>query len=80
MGVGGRPKRERMYAYLSLIHAIIQQRLTQHHKAIILQLKNSKINLKNKLQLTHTVGFYTEIGRIFKLVHNILSERRKKKP
>ena len=67
-----------MCAYLQLIHAVVQQRLTQHRKAIILQFKKSKINLKNKLQLTPTVGFYNETGRIFKVVHNILSERKKK--
>ena len=67
-----------MCAYLQLIHAAVQQRLTQHRKAIILQFKKSKINLKNKLQITPTVVFYTETGRIFKVVHNILSERKKK--
>ena len=32
-------KREGIYAYIELIHAVIQQKLTQHCKAIILQLK-----------------------------------------
>ena len=33
-----------IYVYLQLIHAVVQQNLTQHCKAIILQLK--KIHLK----------------------------------
>ena len=36
----GSPKREGIYVYISLIHFIVQQKLTQHCKAIILQLKN----------------------------------------
>ena len=40
-GVGGRLKRERIYVYLQLIH-VVQQKLTQHCKAIIPQFK--KIN------------------------------------
>ena len=39
-GVGERFKREGIYAYTYLIHVIIQQKLTQHCKAITLQLKN----------------------------------------
>ena len=39
-----RGKREGLYVYLWLIHVVIQQKPTQHCKAIILQLK---INLKN---------------------------------
>ena len=35
-GVGGRLKRERIYVYLQLIHDV-QQKLTQHCKAIIPQ-------------------------------------------
>ena len=33
--VGGRSKRERIYVYIWLIHVIVQQKLTQHCKAII---------------------------------------------
>ena len=39
--VGGRLKKE-IYAYLWLIHTVIQQKLTQHFKAIILQLKKKE--------------------------------------
>ena len=37
--VGGRLKREGIYICLQLIHFIVQQKLTQHRKAIILQFK-----------------------------------------
>ena len=39
--VGGRLKRKRIYVYLQLIHVVVQQKLTQHCKAIILQFKKS---------------------------------------
>ena len=39
LGVGGRPEREGMYVHLQLIHFVVQQKLTQHCKAVILQLK-----------------------------------------
>lgn len=34
--------RDRIYVYIELIHAVVQQKLTQHCKAIILQLKIKK--------------------------------------
>ena len=50
----GRLKREGIYLYLQLIHIAVQQKLTQHCKAIILQLKiNLKINKKLKNTGTH---------------------------
>ena len=46
-GVGwvgaGRLKREGIFVYIELTHTLVQQKPTQHYKAIILQLK---INLK----------------------------------
>ena len=36
---GGRFQREGIYVYIELTHFIVQQKLTQHCKAIILQLK-----------------------------------------
>ena len=39
--------RGRRAVYTWLVHTVVQQKLTQHYKAIILQLK---INLKNKIQ------------------------------
>ena len=36
-GVGGKLKRKEMYVYIPLIHFVLQQKLTQHLKAIILQ-------------------------------------------
>ena len=35
--MGGRLKREGMYVYLELIHVVVQQKPTQHYKAIIIQ-------------------------------------------
>ena len=32
-GVGGRLKREGLRVYVDLIHAVVQQKLTQHSKA-----------------------------------------------
>ena len=40
--VGRGLKRERIYVYLRLIHVIVQQKPTQHCKAIILQFKKKK--------------------------------------
>ena len=41
--IGGRLKREGIYVSIQLIHVVVQQKLIQYCKAIILQLK---INLK----------------------------------
>ena len=41
-GVGGRSEREGTCVYLKLIHLVVRQKLTQHCKAIILQLKKKK--------------------------------------
>ena len=40
--VGGRCKREGIYVYIQLIHFIVQQKLTQHCKATLPQLKKKK--------------------------------------
>ena len=39
VGIGGRFKREGTYVYLWLIRMVVEQKPTQHGKAIILQLK-----------------------------------------
>ena len=41
--VGGKLKREGMYVYTWLIHSGVQQKLTQHCKAIIVQLKKNSV-------------------------------------
>ena len=41
-GVGGRPNREGIYVHIQLIHFIVQQKLTQHHKATISHSKNKQ--------------------------------------
>ena len=40
--VGGRLQREGIYVYFWLIHLVLQQKLAQHCKAIIYQLKINK--------------------------------------
>ena len=40
--VGGRSERQRVYVHISLIPFTVQQKLTHHRKAIILQLKKKK--------------------------------------
>ena len=47
-GVGGKSKREGIYVYLQLIHSDTQQKLIQHCKAIILQLKEFFKNKRAK--------------------------------
>ena len=37
----GRLKREGICVYTQLIHTLVQQKLTQHYKAMIFQLKNN---------------------------------------
>ena len=37
VGVGGRLKRRGIYVYIQQIHFVVQQKLTQHCKAIIVQ-------------------------------------------
>ena len=46
--LGGRPKSKGVEVYLQLIHFVIQQKLTQHCEAIILQKKKKKKGTKNK--------------------------------
>ena len=60
-GEGGRPKREVMYVYLWMIHAIVWQKPTQHCKAIIRQLKKKKKNY-DKCYERHlrNFSFFTE--------------------
>ena len=47
---GGRLQREGMYVYTQLIHTVVQKELTQHCKAIILQLKIEK---KKRIKSQH---------------------------
>ena len=42
-GLGGRSKREGIYVYIQLIHFVVQQKLTQHCKANILQYKKKEL-------------------------------------
>ena len=45
-GLGGRSMREGLYVHIQLIHLIVQQRLPQHCKATMLQLKHKVKKLK----------------------------------
>ena len=47
-GVRGRPQRKETCVYLQLIHADVQEKWTQHWKAVILQFK---INVKNVVSI-----------------------------
>ena len=42
-GVGRRLKGEGIYVYIELIDFVVQQKLTQHSKTIIFQLKKKKV-------------------------------------
>ena len=52
-GVGVRSKRNGIYVYINLIYVVVQQKWTQHCKAIIFSEKLNKINLKGTKH-THT--------------------------
>ena len=47
--IGGKSKKEGIYVYIWLIHFILQQKLTQHCKATILQLKKKKRSNRSTL-------------------------------
>ena len=54
-GVGAGLKREEMYVYMQLIYVVVQQKLTQHCNAIILQIKIKTKVLKNSLGNTREI-------------------------
>ena len=58
----GRRLKEGMYVYLQLIHTVVQQKLAQHCKAIILQLKKKKMAAKLQVLQSHTTVFIREKG------------------
>ena len=43
--VGRRLQREGMYVYVQLIHFVVQQKLTQHCKAIIFHSRKKELNM-----------------------------------
>ena len=55
--VGGGFKREGTQVYLLLIHVDVWQKLTQYCKAIILQFKISKSNIKKKEALNKSFQY-----------------------
>ena len=59
----GRFKREGLYVYLWLIHVHVWQKPTQHCKAIILQLKIKKKNLRQKSETRFTSYFSPLVSR-----------------
>ena len=50
-------EREGLYMYLQLIHGVLQQKLTQHCKAVILQFKKKEQKNKNKEGRGHEGSF-----------------------
>ena len=60
-GVGERLKKQGTYVYLELIQVVVQQKLTQHGKAVILQLK---INIKKNITTEdEMVGCHHRLNR-----------------
>ena len=59
---GGTFKKEAIYVYLWLIHIVVQQKPTEHCKAIIFQ---SKINLKRKLKNYKIFNVYKSYWYIY---------------
>ena len=49
--VDRRLNKEKIYVYIWLIHIVVQQKLTQHCKAIIFQFKKEKCENKIPLRL-----------------------------
>ena len=57
-GTGGRLKREGICVYLQLIHVVVQQKLIQRHKAIILQIKKIfKCTLSGEMITLQIINF-----------------------
>ena len=50
--MGGRSTREGVYVYIQLIHYIVQQKVTQHCKEILLQWKKKPIAYSNGYKKT----------------------------
>ena len=55
-GLGRRSKREGTCVYIQLIYFIVQQKLTQHYKAITFQFKKS---VKERSEIKTVVSFYS---------------------
>ena len=49
--MGGKCKREGIYAYIELVQAVVMQKLSQHCKAIIFQLKKRSHLVKKKKKI-----------------------------
>ena len=60
--MGARFKRKETYVYLWLIHIVLWLKLTQHGKAVILQLK---ISLKKDLTFTAPFSFFSGFAGVF---------------
>ena len=66
--MGERSKREGIYACIQPTHFIVQQKLTQRCKAIILFIKNN--NQKHKLDMT-IIGIVTETVHLLIFRHDL---------
>ena len=58
--MGGRLKKEETYVYLGLIHNVVQQKPTQHCKAIIFQFKKKK-SKTNSLSCKYLLFVYISV-------------------
>ena len=65
-GMGGRLTREGTRVYIQLIHTVVQQKLTQHCKAIIFQLKKKR-NTPVTLLCSTESSKYISHGRVLSL-------------
>ena len=77
-GMGGRLTREGTRVYIQLIHTVVQQKLTQHCKAIIFQLKkkrNTPVTLlcstESSKYISHWKGTLPRSGREASLLPGI---------
>ena len=77
--VGGRLKKEGIYAYLQLIHIVVQQKVAQHCKANILPLKKRKRNILVKFTTFHiTLAERISIIKIYKTLYRFKKKKERK--
>ena len=78
--MGGRLKKEGIYAYLQLIHIVVQQKVAQHCKANILPLKKRKRNILVKFTTFNiTLAERISIIKIYKTLYRFKKKKKEKK-
>ena len=68
--VGRRLKREGIYVYIKLIHFVVQQKPTQHHKVSILQFK--KKSFRTTYTQACTCVQTQNPNKVYSLVNSII--------